>query len=74
MSAVFAIFVFALCRLDFLFHFVKQKKRKPTKQRPFLFSLLNQKTKNKNRNKTSTLGRKMISKHYHLKTAEKDIG
>lgn len=64
MSAIFSLFVFALCCLDFPFYSVKQRKQNKDNQNLF-FSLLKKKL---------TLGKEIITKYNHLKMAEKYIG
>lgn len=66
MSAIFSLFVFAVCCLDFPFHSVKQRKQNKTKKiKTFFFSPFE---------KNLTLGKEIITKYNHLKFAEKDIG
>lgn len=66
MSAIFSLFVFAVCFLDFPFHSVKQRKQNKTKKiKTFFFSPFEKKL---------TLGKEIITKYNHLKFAEKDIG
>lgn len=66
MSAIFSLFVFAVCFLDFPFHSVKQRKQNKTKKiKTFFFSPFEKKL---------TLGKEIITKYNHIKFAEKDIG
>lgn len=63
MSAIFSLFVFALCCLDFPFYSVKQRKQNKT-IKIFFFPF----------EKNLTLGKEIITKYNHLKIAEKYIG